>query len=217
MRLRTLVPGVVFCLMVSARPASATLIDLGNGMIYDTVQDLTWLQDISYARTSGADADGNMTYDQAEAWAESLVFGGYDDWRLPRMRNLALGYYSNDEVTGVMAQLGAYWTQEEGVPYPIEYNWPDSMAPFTDMTAVWVAPPEGEQPCLPSLANCFVFLWWTTIDLSAYHWGRTEPGPGAWAVREGGNPYARVPEPSALMIGLCAAFGLRLLPRRANH
>ncbi len=29
------------------------LIDRGNGMIYDTHEDLTWLQDANYAQTSG--------------------------------------------------------------------------------------------------------------------------------------------------------------------
>ncbi len=62
--------------------ASAALIDRGNGMIYDDVLDITWLQDANYAKTSGYDADGRMSWDDAVAWADTLVFGGYDDWRL---------------------------------------------------------------------------------------------------------------------------------------
>lgn len=34
--------------------AQATLIDRGSGLIYDDVQNLTWLQDASYFATSGA-------------------------------------------------------------------------------------------------------------------------------------------------------------------
>jgi hypothetical protein len=41
--------------------AHATLIDRGNGMIYDSDQDITWLQDANYAMTSGYDTDGSMT------------------------------------------------------------------------------------------------------------------------------------------------------------
>ena len=80
--------------------AQAALIDRGNGMIYDTTRDITWLKDWNYAYTSGYAAsgvapesfpwntntivtDGRMGWDAAMAWAASLEFGGYDDWRLP--------------------------------------------------------------------------------------------------------------------------------------
>jgi hypothetical protein len=63
----------------------AALIDLGGGMIYSTDMDLTWLQDANYARTSGYDADGLMTWDEANTWATNLVYGGITGWRLPTM------------------------------------------------------------------------------------------------------------------------------------
>jgi hypothetical protein len=66
--------------------ASATLIDRGGGLIYDDVLKITWLQDANYAKTSGYEANGFMNYPDAKAWAEGLVFGGYDDWRLPTLR-----------------------------------------------------------------------------------------------------------------------------------
>lgn len=69
--------------------ANATLWDRGGGMIYDDVLDITWLQDANYAKTSGYDADGLMTWDEAITWVSSLVY--YDavrdiyltGWRLP--------------------------------------------------------------------------------------------------------------------------------------
>jgi hypothetical protein len=79
--------------------ASASLINRGGGLIYDDVLDITWLQDANYAATSGFAAanavdngssatnnifaDGLMGWDAAVAWADALVFGGFDDWRLP--------------------------------------------------------------------------------------------------------------------------------------
>lgn len=81
----------------------AELIDRGDGLIYDTVLDITWLQDANYALTSGydcCDVDGGcheyeppdfcdenfdpseMTWYQAVKWADQLSYQGLDDWRL---------------------------------------------------------------------------------------------------------------------------------------
>ncbi len=71
---------LIFGLTISAH---ATLQNRGGGMIYSTDLDVTWLQDANYARTSGYDDDGLMTWDEANAWAMNLSYGGYEDWRLP--------------------------------------------------------------------------------------------------------------------------------------
>ncbi len=59
------------------------LYDRGNGLIYDDVLDITWLQDANYAQTSGYDTDGLMTRTEAGIWVSQLIYEGYDDWRLP--------------------------------------------------------------------------------------------------------------------------------------
>ncbi|MEM7469253.1 MAG: hypothetical protein AAF387_20540, partial [Pseudomonadota bacterium] len=83
--------------------ANATLIDRGNGLIYDDVLDITWLKDANYAFTSGYAAanaresadifaddnifpDGRMGWAAALQWADELDYGGYNDWRLPAVR-----------------------------------------------------------------------------------------------------------------------------------
>lgn len=72
------------CMATVSLSASASLIPrAGNAMVYDADRNITWLADANYARTSGYDSDGRMTWAQALAWAESLAFGGFDDWRLP--------------------------------------------------------------------------------------------------------------------------------------
>jgi hypothetical protein len=72
-------------LLLVAMPAEAYLIDRGNGMIYDDVLDMTWLQDTNYAFSSGYNTvnDGRMTHSDATVWADQLVYGGFDDWTLP--------------------------------------------------------------------------------------------------------------------------------------
>ncbi len=71
-------------LALLAPGAHAELIDRGNGLIYDTVMNITWMSDFNYAQTSGySPDDGRMTRDEALEWAAQLVYGGFDDWRLP--------------------------------------------------------------------------------------------------------------------------------------
>ena len=69
------------CLLVVQ--ANAALVDRGTGMIYDTDLGITWLQDANYAQTSGYDADGRMTWNQATNWAAGLNINGITGWRLP--------------------------------------------------------------------------------------------------------------------------------------
>jgi len=75
----------LLCCLISLfySSANATLWDRGNGLIYDDVQDITWLQDANYSVSSGYDDDGEMYWDAAVAWADQLTFAGYQDWRLP--------------------------------------------------------------------------------------------------------------------------------------
>lgn len=73
--------------MVASCGAQAALVDRGGGMIYDSDRNITWLADWNYAQTSGFDADGRMTWGNARNWANTLVFGGFDDWRLPTSLN----------------------------------------------------------------------------------------------------------------------------------
>jgi hypothetical protein len=79
-------------LCISAAPATqAALIDRGGGLIYDTVLDITWLQDANYARTSGFDPDGRMSFSVANTWAANLSYYDsvrgvhWNDWRLPTL------------------------------------------------------------------------------------------------------------------------------------
>jgi len=68
-----------------SNPSEAYLVDRGNGLVYDTVLNVTWLTDANYARTSGYHPTGLMTWEEANAWAGSLTYGGLTDWRLPTL------------------------------------------------------------------------------------------------------------------------------------
>jgi len=72
-------------LIVVSSASYSTLYDRGNGMVYDSDQEITWLLDANYSMTSGYDADGLMDWDSAMLWASDLNYAGYDDWRLPAL------------------------------------------------------------------------------------------------------------------------------------
>jgi hypothetical protein len=58
-----------------------SFIDLGNGMITDTVTGLMWQKD---------SAPETYTWRDARQYVESLTLGGYDDWRLPTVQELSM-------------------------------------------------------------------------------------------------------------------------------
>lgn len=69
--------------------ANGALVSRGGGLVYDTDRNLTWLADPALGRGSAYDdgdslSDGRMTYGSAVAWAASLDYAGYSDWRLPQ-------------------------------------------------------------------------------------------------------------------------------------
>ncbi len=96
-----------------AGTAQAALVARNGGMVYDTTLDITWLADWNYAKTSGHDADGLMNWGEAKDWADNLVFGGYDDWRLPTIGQPDTTCSFNYTVDGVTAYVGSGCTARE--------------------------------------------------------------------------------------------------------
>ena len=80
---------VILVGLLFASRAQATLYDRGGGLLYDDVLNITWLQDANYAKTSGYDITGALSFADAVTWAENLVYHDsvrnvdYSDWRLP--------------------------------------------------------------------------------------------------------------------------------------
>ncbi len=99
MKLPTSVAAAALLLAMSGA-VRAELLPRAGGMVYDSTLDITWLADMDYARTSGYDADGLMIWDDARRWADGLVFGGYDDWRLPRLNASDTTCSTFDDVPG---------------------------------------------------------------------------------------------------------------------
>jgi len=221
-----IVVGALVLSAFAAPSAQSALLDRGGGMIYDTALNITWLQNANFAETSGYDADGRMTWAEANDWAGNLEFGGFDDWRLPVWVDLdtaGCNYsyagtdcgFNVDVASGEMANL--YYATLGNIGL---FDGPGSMVPGAGFV--------NRGP----FVNIQDEIYWlgslTTLESGAVRgvyfaaWGDQSvevptDSYRAWAVRDGDVIPTTVPEPGVLglvLTGLCAlAVGRR---RRAT-
>lgn len=97
MTMRRILQSVVASLTVflASGAVQAALIDRGGGLIYDTVLNITWLQNANPAAGSIYDdgwssTDGRLFYENAITWVDNFSYYDsvrgvtYSDWRLPQ-------------------------------------------------------------------------------------------------------------------------------------
>jgi hypothetical protein len=84
-------------------------VDLGNGVVYDTVTKLLWLKDTNYFKK-------RMRLDDAQKACENLVLMGLSAWRLPTSEELKrmIPVFHQQESNPFSFDENdyAYWTNE---------------------------------------------------------------------------------------------------------
>ena len=192
--LKSFILGVcaTFC-MLGVGTTSATLIDRGPDMVYDDVLNVTW--------TRNANLSG-MTFDwtAAAAWADALVVGGIDNWRLP-YASVSAGAGPTATIIDCSAATQAACRDNE-MGYMYYYNLGGTFGSVGGQTGDQTAT-GGEM-----LTSITGFAYWTGTDSSsASTWifsfvdGSQASGfkflstLSAWAVRDGDVAVAAIPEP----------------------
>ncbi len=147
-----------------ASNVNAVLIDRGVGMIYDSDQNITWLQDANYAHTSGFEPiHGVMLFEDARNWATNLAYGGYNDWRLPITQGTQFGYVNEGEM--------GHLFYDEGISS-------SSPGPFNNLRndLYWTGTVYSPAPN---------HAWFFNPDTGYQDFDTNEAANYAWAVRDG--------------------------------
>lgn len=219
----------------------AALIDRGGGLLYDDVLNVTWLQDANYAVTSGYDADGRMTWNDAMTWAANLSYYDsvrgvtYDDWRLPTLapvNGTAFQYaFSFDGSTDWGFNIGSP-SSELAYMYYVNLGLMGAVNPDGTIRTDWGIHGNGTtggQADVGLVKNLQSGTYWVGVEyapspLSA--WAFSDAGAqtaggkdlfnfNAWAVRPG-DVAAPIPEPQtyALMLAGLGMMGWAARRRR---
>ena len=186
---------VLVCALFSVQ-ASAALWDRGNGLIYDDVLDITWLQDANYADTSGFHS-GLLSWNEANDFIDALNNNshlGIDTWRLPNMDvdgdavmvtcSLATEVECRDNELGYMSVVYGAEAENPLVFVNVQYNYWSS----TDYDVANVTHPDG-YPCSTGQEGGCAWRQGFGFDSQNYvrkSFGETDSrGYSAWAVASG--------------------------------
>lgn len=214
--------------------AQAALIDRGGGLLYDNVLNVTWLQDANYAKTSGYNTTGMMTWNEATTWAADLSYHdsvrnvNLTDWRLAASTPVNGTTWdfnvSNNGSTDRSFNI-TNGASELAYMYYVNLGLKGFVSASGNVQSDWGVYGNGtfgDQADVGLVRNLQSFNYWTGTTWASYplffslafrmengsQWIDAQGDPAyAWAVRSG--DVAAVPEPEtyAMMLAGLGLFG----------
>jgi hypothetical protein len=239
--LKSIAAGLVLSVSVITGVANAGLIDRGNGMIYDDVLDVTWLQNANLAGTL-------MNWSDSVAWADNLSHGGFDDWRLTKVYDEGnngcvwsvtggtdCGYNVNTSFTDgngdtFFSELAYMFYENLGNVAYYDTNGISAQAGWDSLNSSFTDALTGDTV---SFENLYRNVYWSGTEYApstdnAWHFntylGYQSPsskddGLYAWAVRDGdvvAQEVSEVPEPASIAIFALGLLGLTMRARQRS-
>jgi len=188
--------------------AQAALIDHGAGLIYDDVLDVTWLQNANQA-------NGPMSWDDAQTWVGNLSYQGYTNWRLPTISpingstyDMSISYdgtsdkgYSNSSAASELGYLFhvnlGYSSQYDGFSMPSNYG--------SDENSIFGSSLQADKYWSGSELSGTEALY---FDMSDGYQGRSSKANSFYALAVHNGNLAPVPVPAAVWLFGSALVGL---------
>jgi PEP-CTERM motif len=233
---------VTLALSLAPSPAQAALQIRPGGMVYDTVLNVTWLQDWNYPGTTGytapgAQLGGKMTWDAANIWASNLVYGGHSNWRLPATVDIGndgcnQGYTGTDCGFNMLMPSGGPYSEMAHLWYVTMGNLSPCNANTSSVTTCG-AYPSNSPPWGLQNTGLFTNMGWTRWSGTQY---APSPTTRAWyfstnsgsqfhspylnadvgfAVAVADGDIAAVPEPQTFALLGLGLFGVAVAKRRS--
>lgn len=181
---------LIFLLLCSSQ-AFGALYDRGDGLIYDDVLDITWLQDANYAQTSGFDIDGRMTWSQSIAWVDNLIYSDHSNWRLPSRGPFCHRWNCNQSEIGNLfySTLG-----NSSISAP-------NIGPFNNIqpSLYWTDTPANNN-------GVWGFIWSSGYQQTTTNYSHSF----TWPVHDGDIGLVSIPLPASITLFLSGLVGLGL-------
>jgi len=206
--------------LILSTSANAALVErLGGRAYYDDVAKLTWLADANYSVTQYAnsggtegDADGLMTWADANNWAANLDVAGVTGWRLPdtvqpdagcsiQIADISYGYSCSGSEMGNLfynvfgGSVGSSITTTHNANYDLFSN--------IQSNSYWSS---------TDYAPYYVYAWFFDMNNGNQNFTYNYYGSSGWAVKSG--DVSAVPVPAAVWLFGSGLIGLISLAKR---